>query len=130
MTISVFYYEPIPQGGYPSDALLAYYFDANSMTVRKPDHPDVVAFLGAGGTIQPYQAPPAPPTAGAIDQTALNDALAADGSVFRGFVLVVLDEINLLRAEIRALKTKAGIAGAVPDRTVSQIKPAIVGKMR
>lgn len=130
MTVSVFYYEPIPQGGYPADALLAYYFDANSMTVRKLDHPDVVAFLGAGGAIQPYQ-PPAPPlTSGEIDQGALNASLAEEGSVFRGFVLVMLDEINLLRAEIRALKTKAGIAGAVPDRTVSQIKPAIVGKMR
>lgn len=130
MTISVFYYEAEPNGGYPADALLAYYFDVNSMTVRKPDHPDVVAFLGAGGTIQPYQPPSPPLTSGEIDLNSLNDALAAPGSVFRGFVLVMLDEINLLRAEIRALKAKAVIAGAVPDRTIAQIKPAIAAKMR
>lgn len=101
-------------------------------------HPNAVRYrvgnywvdaIGDEPTAQEVSDYVSPPSA-AMDASSFNDALTAEGSVFRGFVLVVLDEINLLRAEIRALKTKAGIAGAVPDRTVSQIKPAIVGKMR
>lgn len=55
----------------------------------------------------------------ALDLAALNIALAQDGSAFRGFVLVMLDEINILRQ-------RAGLA----PRTIDQIKPAIQGKMR
>lgn len=65
------------------------------------------------------------PTDAEIDMDELNKALAQPGSVFRGFVLVMLDEINILRARVAALG-----GGPLPPRTVDQIKPAMQNKMR
>lgn len=63
------------------------------------------------------------PTDAEIDMEELNRALAQPGSVFRGFVLVMLDEIN-------ALRTRPANSPALQPRTVDQIKPAIQNKMR
>lgn len=57
-----------------------------------------------------------------LNLAAVNDTLAQPGSVFRAFVLVVLDEINILR-------TRPANSAALPARTIDQIKPAISGKM-
>ena len=54
-----------------------------------------------------------------LDADTLNSELLASGSVFRGLMSVVLDEINLLR-------TKAGLA----TRSMAQFKNAIQAKMR
>lgn len=62
------------------------------------------------------------PTQAELNLTAVNEALAAPGSIFRAFVLVMLDEINILR-------TRPANSPALQPRTVDQIKPAIAGKM-
>lgn len=62
------------------------------------------------------------PTQAELNLTAVNDALAQPGSIFRAFVLVMLDEINILR-------TRPAGSPAVQPRTIDQIKPAISGKM-
>jgi hypothetical protein len=60
MTVSVFYYEAAPEGGYVEPFAVAYYFDPSSMTVLQSDDPLAVEFVGNGGTIEPYEAPAEP----------------------------------------------------------------------
>jgi hypothetical protein len=60
MTISVFYYEAEPGGGYVDPYPVAYYFDANSMTILQSTDQRVVDFVGGGGTIGAYEAPADP----------------------------------------------------------------------
>lgn len=60
MTVSVFYYEAEPGGGYVDPFPVAYYFDANTMTVLPSTDQRVVDFVGNGGTIGAYEAPPNP----------------------------------------------------------------------
>lgn len=66
MTVSVFYYDPQPEGGYVEPFHVAYYFNEFTMTILPSSDQRVVDFLANAGTIQPYEAPPAP-----------NDGLAA-----------------------------------------------------
>lgn len=47
------------------------------------DGPEVVDFIKGGGGIEPYEPPAPPPTLDQIDLRALNEALAAEGSVVR-----------------------------------------------
>lgn len=63
-----------------------------------------------------------PPTLDQIDALVLNEALIAEGSVFRGFVELVLDEINILRQRTTL--------AALPVRTPAQVKAGIKAKMR
>lgn len=58
-----------------------------------------------------------------IDLAELNKLLVQDGSVLRGFILLMLDEINILR-------TRPASSPALQPRTVDQIKPGIQSKMR
>lgn len=62
------------------------------------------------------------PTQAELNLAAVNDALVQPGSIFRAFVLVMLDEINILR-------TRPANSPALQPRTIDQIKPAIAGKM-
>lgn len=60
------------------------------------------------------------PSLSSVDQQALNDALAAEGSVVRGLALVVLDIAN----GVIPIKTGA------PLYTTTQLKSLIKAKMR
>lgn len=101
-------------------------------------HPDAVRYVIGGKWVDATGGEPTEAEVDAIvspnvsltDQAALNAALAAEGSVFRGFVLVMLDEINLLRAAVQVLNTKTTTTPALAQRTIAQIKPAITAKMR
>ena len=57
-----------------------------------------------------------------IDLAELNRVLASEGSVLRGFIELMLDEINILRQ--RTTLT------ALPVRTPAQVKAGIKAKMR
>lgn len=85
--------------------------------------PEVVSFLANGGVIAAYTVPPPAQTLTDMDLLELNRVLAMEGSVFRGFVEVMLDEINILR-------TRPASSPALQPRTLNQIKPAIQNKMR
>lgn len=89
--------------------------DRGSVAISQADTPMLWAtYVNLGMATAPYIAP----VQADMNLAALNAALAENGSVFRGFVLVMLDEINILRQ-------RAGL----PLRTIDQIKPAIQGKM-
>lgn len=63
-----------------------------------------------------------------IDLAELNKALLSEGSVLRGIVELLLDEINILRQRvpIAALPPNASL----PVRTQNQVKNGIQAKMR
>lgn len=114
MAISVFYYEAEPEGGYSADASLAYYFDADSVTIRKADHPDVAAFLAGGGVIQAYQPPLPPPTVDEMDTANLNRTLTEPGTVTRAMLKTLFNHENRIRAlEAKAPITQAQFVAAV-----------------
>lgn len=70
-----------------------------------------------GNVIPPYVAPVVDTSK--LDQDTLNHALAQEGSVVRALALVLLQEINILRA-------KAGLA----QYTTTQLVSALKAKMR
>lgn len=76
------------------------------------DDPEVVAFVNGGGVIDPYEIPPPPPTLDQIDTKALNEALAAEGSLMRAIAelqfriikgTIPIPQPNLTSAQYRAL---------------------------
>lgn len=99
----------------PANGSVNLWIDADSVRPGLPrDDPEVVAFVDGGGVIEPYEVPPPPPTLDAIDQLALNLALAAQGSVLRALAELVLIEVNKLRADhSRPAYTKAQFTTAL-----------------
>lgn len=110
MTTRAFYYDAVPEGGYVEPYRVAYYFDVHSMTVLPSDDPLVVAFVGAGGTIEPYEIP-APP---ATDPPRLNSGGLAR---FSGVAPVVVYEAIRMAGVTRISKGRYRVTHETPMPT-------------
>lgn len=77
------------------------------------------AAIEACKAAKPWVEPTAPKTPGELDQETLNDALLAQGSIFRGLALVLFDEINKIRVD-----------SGKTAYTMTQYRNAVLSKMR
>lgn len=116
----------------PNDtAFVNYHFDADSMTILPVTDQRVADFVTAGGAIGAYQAPPAPPSQAALDAAAITAQLNALGSFDRALFILVLTQLNALRAAITALNTKTALAGNnVPQIPLATAVTALQNAMR
>lgn len=104
----------------PGDnSLVNYHFDADSMTVYPPDHPDVVAFVEGGGTIAAYITPAAPPV---VDASHINGGKLIR---FTGVVPVTILENTGLSGATRVAKGRYRVNfGTALDTSSYSILPA------
>lgn len=72
----------------------------------------------------------APAVMAAGDLALINAMLVDPGNPLRALALLVLQEINTLRASVTALNVKAGIAQTLPPYTAAQLVAALQSKIR